>query len=60
MWAESQLLCGGPRRAARREQNTGTCTEATHRFGAVLVHQVHFSAIGDPGCVEDFVDLDKI
>ena len=47
-------------RAARREQNTGTCTEATHRFGAVLVHQVDFSAIGDPGCVEDFVDLGEI
>ena len=47
-------------RAARREQNTGTCTEATHRFCAVLVHQVAFSTIGDPGCVEDFVDLGEL
>ena len=49
-----------PAHAARREQNTGTCTEATHQIGAVPVHQVDFSAIGDPGCVEDFVDLDEI
>ena len=49
-----------PAHAARREQNTGTYTEATQRFGAVLVHQVDFSAMGDQGCVEDFVDLDEI
>ena len=47
-------------RESTRKQNTGTCTEATHRFGAVLVHQMDFSALGDPGCVEGFVDLDEI
>ena len=47
--------------AARPEQNTGTCTEPTHRCCVLyLCTQVDFSAIRDPGCVYDFVDLGEI